>query len=379
MSTAPVGRVHGHLPVLDGIRGLAILVVLVHNVGYFDEPADSLALKLLRVAFDGGWTGVTLFFVLSGFLITGILLDTKESPHYFRSFYIRRVLRIFPLYYLTLAVAFVVLPHIVDLGEWGACARQVQIWYWTYLINWAGRDAVLGFQHFWSLAIEEQFYLVWPFVILALPTDRLMRLCGVLVASALVARLVMVGWRAPAGQVYEFTFTRWDALACGAAIAIAIRDPTRYTHLLTLLRRVALPAFIVLLLIIAFEHGLPRESVLMQTAGYSILAMLWSWLILAAIDPTVQFAWLRRRIAAPVLRFFGKYSYGMYVLHLPIHYLARIWLTGWVVADAAWVRPLRLLLYVAANLVVTTAAAVVVFHSVEKPFLSMKDRWARRE
>ena len=107
--------------------------------------------------------------------------------------------------------------------------------------------------------------------------------------------------------------------------------------------------------------------------------MLCGWLILAAIDPTVPFVWLRRAISASVLRFFGKYSYGMYVLHLPIHYLARIWLTGWVVAGVAWERPLRLLLYVAANLVVTTAAAVVVFHLVEKQVLAMKDRWARRE
>ena len=162
MSTAGAERVRGQLPELDGIRGLAILVVLLHNVGYFDEPADSLALKLLRVAFGAGWTGVQLFFVLSGFLITGILLDTKRDAHYFRSFYLRRILRIFTLYYLTLAVAFVLLPHLVDLDEWPARARHSQSWYWTYLINWTGPflGAVPGFPHFRSLAIDEQFYLV---------------------------------------------------------------------------------------------------------------------------------------------------------------------------------------------------------------------------
>jgi peptidoglycan/LPS O-acetylase OafA/YrhL len=378
MSQAPA--VSGHLPGLDGLRGLAILVVLIHNVGWFDEPADSLAIKLLRVAFGGGWVGVQLFFVLSGFLITGILLDTKRDAHYFRSFYLRRILRIFPLYYLTLFGAFVVLPLLMDLGEWGALARHIQIWYWTYLMNWI--DAFLGtlpgLSHFWSLAVEEQFYLIWPFVVLALSTDRLMRLCGVLVASALITRLVMVGWSAPVEAIYKFTITRWDALACGAAIAVAMRQPARYAHLLLSLRRSALPLAAALLLIGALDRGFPWRSPLMQTVGYSILAVLCGWLILASIDPALPFGWIRRAMAAPVMRFFGKYSYGMYVLHWPIHRLGQVWLTGWVVADPAWARPVRLLLYVAANLIVCTAAAVVVFHLVERPFLAMKDRWARR-
>jgi peptidoglycan/LPS O-acetylase OafA/YrhL len=117
MSTAKEPVVGGYLPALDGVRGLAILVVLTHNVGYFDEPADSIAIKLLRAALGGGWAGVQLFFVLSGFLITGILLDGKRDAHYFQSFYLRHMLRIFPIYYLTLIGAFVVFPHVIDLGQ----------------------------------------------------------------------------------------------------------------------------------------------------------------------------------------------------------------------------------------------------------------------
>jgi peptidoglycan/LPS O-acetylase OafA/YrhL len=380
MTPPRADAVRGHLPGLDGIRGLAILVVLVHNVGYFDEPADSLAIEILRVAFGAGWAGVQLFFVLSGLLITGILLDTKRDVHYFRSFYLRRILRIFPLYYLTLVGAFVVLPHLVDLGDWGAHARRIQIWYWTYLMNWTDPflGTLSGLSHCWSLAVEEQFYLIWPFVVLTLSTDRLMRVCGVLVASALITRLVMVWWPAPVEAIYMFTITRWDALACGAAIAVAMRQPARYAHLLLLLRRTALPLATVLLLVVAVDHGLPWSSPLMQTVGYSIVAVLCSWLIVVAIDPALPFGWIRRTIAAPALRFFGKYSYGMYVLHWPIHRLGQVWLTGWVVAGPASARPVRLLVYVAANLIVSTAAAVAVFHLVERPFLAMKDRWARR-
>jgi len=373
--------VRGRLPGLDGIRGLAILVVLVHNVSYFNEPADSIAIKLLRVALGGGWVGVQLFFVLSGFLITGILLDTKRDAHYFRSFYLRRILRIFPLYYLTLVGAFVVLPHVMDLGDWGARARHVQIWYWTYLMNWTDPflGTLPGLSHFWSLAIEEQFYLVWPFVILTLSTDRLMRLCGLLVASAFVTRLVMVWCAAPVEAIYNFTITRWDALACGAAIAVAMRQPGRYANLQLLLRRAALPLTVALLLVVVVDRGMSWSAPMMQTVGYSIVAVLCGWLIVVATDPALPFKWVRRATAAPVLRFLGKYSYGMYVVHWPIHRLGQVYLTGWVIAGSASMRPIRLLAYVAANLILSTAAAVAVFHLVERHFLAMKDRWAKRD
>src|SRR5262249_32690328 len=236
-----------HIPGLDGVRGLAILVVLIHNVGYFEEPTDSLAIKIIRLGIGSGWIGVQLFFVLSGFLITGILLDTKLDAHYFRSFYVRRVLRIFPLYYLTLIVAFLALPHLMDLGDWPEQARRYEIWHWSYLTNWFG--SVPGLSHFWSLAVEEQFYLIWPFVVFSLSTDRLMRTCGALVVTALLIRIVMVVGHAPVSWNYTFTITRWDALGCGAAIAVAMRDPFWYERVSRWLRLCVIPVGSGLLLI----------------------------------------------------------------------------------------------------------------------------------
>src|SRR5579862_7894518 len=142
-----------HYPALDGLRGVAILSVMVEH----------LAPRLLA---GGGWVGVDLFFVLSGFLITGVLLDGKDDPHRGRTFYVRRALRIFPLYYATLAlITFGPLAKALALG----LSAQTLGWYWIYGTNW---QIALGMAHiggpiayFWSLAVEEQFYLIWPLII----------------------------------------------------------------------------------------------------------------------------------------------------------------------------------------------------------------------
>ncbi len=369
--------VRGHMYGLDGVRGLAILVVLVHNVGYFDEPADSLAIKILRVGLGAGWVGVQLFFVLSGFLITGILLDTKGDSHYFRSFYVRRGLRIFPLYYLTLIIAFLALPQIMDLGAWTEHARRVQIWHWFYLMNWHG--LLYELSHFWSLAVEEQFYLIWPLVVFCLSTNRLIRTCGALAVSAFLFRVAAVICHAPVGWTYTFTIARWDALACGAAIAVAMRDPSWYEPVATWLRRSAAPLGAVLLLIAVLNHGLPPSSPLSQTVGYSALALLFGFFILAVVDPWKSNVRLRRVVESGWLRFFGKYSYGIYVLHWPIHLLGKLWLTAWVVNGSSMTRPLRLVAYITGNLVASTGAAVAVWRLVERRFLALKDVWARRD
>ena len=372
--------VRTHMPALDGVRGLAILVVLVHNVGYFDEPADSLLIKLIRVAFGGGWMGVQLFFVLSGFLITGILLDSKRTADYFRSFYIRRTLRIFPIYYLTLIGAFFVLPRMVDTGDWELHANDVQVWYWVYLSNWT--DPFLGplpgLSHFWSLAVEEQFYLLWPFAVLVLSSRALMRFCGLLVVSALLTRMFMYWLGAPVDAIYVLTITRWDALAIGAVIAIAMRQPECYSRLLGWIRRAALPAFVLLLCIGVFEQSLTWRSAPMLTFGFSVLAVLCAWCVLAAIDPDSPSRFIQRVASTKLLRFFGKYSYGMYVFHYPIHKAGEFLLTGWVVSGSGAERPVRLLIYVIGILAVSTGIAVMSYYLVERRFLALKDRWARR-
>ena len=150
-----------HIPGLDGLRGVAILLVLVHMLNVLEIEHGMPAWVFGRIS-QIGWTGVQLFFVLSGFLITGILLDTQRSKNYFPAFYGRRTLRIFPLYFSVLTIAFVILPWLGSVPPAVAADRPHQIWLWTYLSNWAAifDQGSKAFPHFWSLAVEEQFYLV---------------------------------------------------------------------------------------------------------------------------------------------------------------------------------------------------------------------------
>ncbi len=182
----------GVIPALDGLRGIAIILVMLHHFTNY-RPTSGIDGLIGSVVFFW-WTGVDLFFVLSGFLITGILLDTRGSERYFTTFYARRILRIFPLYYLVLFLAFVVLPkfpavHPVLAGQ----ADLPPQWpYWLYLTNFSIADR--GWGHGWvdvgwSLAIEEQFYLVWPLVIWLCPPRLVALLCAVIIVAEPVARV----------------------------------------------------------------------------------------------------------------------------------------------------------------------------------------------
>lgn len=151
-----------HIKALDGVRGIAILMVLVFHFGAF-HPNGFLQ-RALSGGIKFGWCGVDLFFCLSGFLITGILLRTVADAGYFRLFYARRVLRIFPAYYVyvALTVMLVIAGH--RFGYFNQMTTHSQIWAWLYLSNW--RDPGLPYTaHLWSLSIEEQFYLAWPLLI----------------------------------------------------------------------------------------------------------------------------------------------------------------------------------------------------------------------
>ena len=278
-----------YVPALDGIRGIAIILVMLHHFTlYSGLRDDSLADKLFYHSTYAGWVGVDLFFVLSGFLITGILIDAKRTDGYFRNFYVRRFLRIFPLYYGVLIVAFLLIPRLVHLGSNYQELLQQQAWYWTYLINI--RIALEGWPvngtlaHFWSLAIEEQFYLVWPFVIFALNKRSLLKLCAALALISLVIRLLLGMSDYPVTAAYVLTIARIDTLAIGAFLAVAVRQPA----MVTLLKRFAWSATALLSALIAMifvvkTGTLDSEDIFVQGPGFSIIALFFGSILIVAL------------------------------------------------------------------------------------------------
>ena len=371
-----------HLPALDGVRGVAVLAVLAYHLSFFGRlPAlagDTPALKPLVTAAMAGWTGVDLFFVLSGFLITRILLETRGRRTYYRTFVVRRVLRIFPAYFLALAVLYGwMLPSFpaMPAGEAGS-----GWWLASYLANFRvaldGWETLpLPLQHCWSLAIEEQYYLFWPLLVVWLPPRLGVRFCALLCGFSLAVRVGLVIADEPLAA-YVSTPARLDGLAAGSLLAYLARDGRLPGARL----RAALAAgsALGLLAIIALTGRLSYEEPLYTPSlGFSLVAL--GCVALVASCVAAPGGRLARALSGRSLRFVGRYSYGIYIWHQPMILL---------MVALRW--PARLLpgapsagLHFAAWCLLGSAlvmsAALLSYHGVERRFLGLKDRWAPRE
>ena len=299
------------LPVLDGVRGIAILLVVTHNLNLLTDPTG-LAARFAVAGLERGWLGVQLFFVLSGFLITGILIDSRDHPRPYSQFFTSRALRILPLYYATLLVVFGLLP----LLQAGAAATPLTLGSLALFVsNWVQpfQPGDSPLPHFWSLAVEEQFYLLWPFAIARLNPKAILRLCAAVALAALASRALLIGLSFPSAAVYQFSICRMDALACGGAAAALLRWPEARAWLIARPLQVLLMGAGVVLAGAAASHGYTQYALGTQTAGYTALSIGFAAIVLALactdLGPTpsrwaapLRSAWLRR---------FGLYSYAM--------------------------------------------------------------------
>lgn len=309
---------------LDGVRGLAILAVLIDHSAIWITPTTFLD-RAVQAFTGSGWEGVDLFFVLSGFLITGILIDAKGGQHYFRNFYARRVLRIFPIYYLTIGL--VLLMSFVPLvahhyPEATAELQRVQPWYWTYTTNylialhgWAA--APMRSTHLWSLAVEEQFYLVWPALVLLADRRMLIRICIGLLILCPILRLALFFTGTAPREMVVLTYTRLDTLAMGALLAIAARSEGGLVRWRRPLRTLAIIFVLLLTSTLTFRDRIANESPEIVTIGFTLIATIAAAIIVfATTTPTGSLA--SRALSHPALRAVGRYSYAMYIFHFPI-------------------------------------------------------------
>ncbi len=313
-----IPRSRSQLQALDGVRGLAIVVVMAHHFRTFLPP--SAIFDPLKLLLDYGWVGVDLFFVLSGFLITGILIQSRTAENYFSSFYMRRILRIFPLYYLCLVGMFT-LVSVIPIPIAAIPFPEDRKLYFLFLTNWLSLwhgnwgPNMLG--HFWSLAVEEQFYLFWPVVLWLVPIQRILKLT---LALSLLALLIRVYWISQTGisvAIALATVTRMDSLLAGATAAVLARDRNFRASIRSLGWWAAAPlaAFVAGVLYAADVSGATRFY---QSIGYTLLAIGFSALVLRAALSDGSPILMQRVLCNPWLRQFGKYSFGLYVYHVPI-------------------------------------------------------------
>lgn len=359
--SGPVPRRLGYLPGLDGLRAIAIAFVVLHHTSDFLIPGWSSSF------FPGGFLGVDLFFVLSGFLITTLLLERRRrEARPLRSFYARRALRLLPA-----VGAFLVANLVVELVEGDGIVLPLRTFVvvGSYLTNWAEVYSVRFspyVTHLWSLAIEEQFYAVWPLLLLAALAAGLSRrrFAWVVVAAALAAAV----WRADLYEgglgwlaIYIRTDARADALLIGALLAL-LRPDASIARLPTAVRN-ALGCFALGALTAAavLAHG---DTEALYLGGFTVVALVAA--VLLAVE--LSGAWVGHRALAwgPVV-WVGRLSYSLYLWHFLVFALVAQHLRG---SSAVVKVPLGWSL--------TAIAAAASFFVVERPALRIKERIGRR-
>jgi peptidoglycan/LPS O-acetylase OafA/YrhL len=352
-----------YYPALDGLRGVAILlVVLYHNFGFIKQSFF-------------GWLGVDLFFVLSGFLITDILLKTLGQANYLRNFYLRRILRIFPLYYLTLVLFLFVLPPLTsEKIEW-TYYQENQGYFWIYLQNWlfifrnpANADIL---NHYWSLAVEEQFYIFWPLVVLLLKKTRwLLIFISLLLLSLVLFRFLLWILEIENIAYYNlYTFTRIDGICIGCIVALLV-------HMnFTIIRRYTTGIVLAFALInfgfYFFNRFYDFSFPYLALVGYSTFGMMFGLLVYEAVSRETRL--INYIFNIRLLKFFGRISYGLYIFHWPVYLLANAYLLVFAKDHLP-----TLIAQVSVSLIAVVIAVAISWFSFryfEKYFLKLKERY----
>jgi peptidoglycan/LPS O-acetylase OafA/YrhL len=342
-----------HVPALDGLRGAAVISVFIfHSVGPLITPMGPIAYM--------GWFGVDLFFVLSGFLITSILLRARDAENYYKVFYARRALRILPLYYLALTISLLITHDRYSF--------HAQIWFWLNLSNLATAFypmLIPWVSHYWSLAVEEQFYLIWPAVVRRLSPAVLFNLCVLLIVALLIVRNI------PAVQaldlrwnnlLYRLTPFRVDTLCGGALLAIAVYRWPDIARMRTMLRMTFL-ASSALFLWLTHLNLLPRF-------GYTVVVLGFTSLVGLTLYPGV----LARFLSMPALTATGRYSYCIYLLH-PILILHANHFIPRQLPSGHW-HATSVIVLACAEFLIVFGVASLSYRFIESPILSLK-RYAK--
>jgi peptidoglycan/LPS O-acetylase OafA/YrhL len=353
-----------YYPTLNLARGFAISIVLLYHLFWH--------FSLFRF----GWIGVDLFFVLSGFLITNILLYTKEYPNYFSNFYIKRILRILPVYYLVLFIFFINSPLLFSDKSPDSTLtyyNQNQIWYWlcmqNWLVIWKGKPPEPYLLHFWSLAIEEQFYIFWPLVIFLFKSLKSLKyFISILIFSALVLRiLIWVLYPQNSNGLYYNTFARMDSLLIGCVISIQLKQGKIFPP--TLIKFIFLIFIALIISSLVIFGNVEHDNNIFSTVGYSITAAFFGCIIYLLVTNETKLSSLVKNLQ--IFSFLGKISYGLYVFHIPV-YLVISYLFSNIsfnLLPSIFKSTLSISII---SLLTTILLSIASFYVLEKPILALK-------
>lgn len=343
---------------LDGIRGLAALMVLIFH--FFSYPISTyFEAELFRKLTVVGEHGVSLFFVLSGFVVTRILLKKKNDKASLYSFYKNRILRIFPLYYFSLLVWYFVLPLAL---EEPIPSFESQIPFYLYLQNfsWLTEWEQSGPAHFWSLAVEEHFYLLWPILIILLGAKKLNYKIYVIVFLVLITKYFFL---INGLSINKLTFTRLDQIALGGVIAFyEVKNANVFSDVKTIRILSILSVFSLLLggyiLFVQEEFFFYKELF-----KYNILALFFLCIIWIAAAKSSQKVWWNSLLMSRPFQLLGKVSYGIYVWHIFILVLQQKFFISEIVY-----------LDLSITIILTLSVSYISFLFIEKPFLKLKTK-----
>jgi len=368
-AAVPAPLLRPRMPELDTLRGIAVLLVLFfHGLGFeFGTRGLSGIPKLLVAVTLPGWAGVNLFFVLSGFLITGILLDSKDRPDYFRRFYYRRALRILPIYYA-------VLIALAVFSRTGLISRPAS---WSFLglsaIYLANVTELFGvpmqYGVLWTLAIEEHFYLIWPTAVRVLSRKKVAIAALAIYIFCALLRYFYCLKGYDAGQGYTWLYA--DGLALGAVLAAIARGPwgTRAA-----MKKVT--ACVLLGSLALFAAGAPGIFLASHRIGMvlrpTVLNLFFAGVVaLFLLLGTSRWKWLVNR---PLLQFFGEISYGVYLIHMLMFDIVDRWMPASIsnLANGGW-RFEFMLLRFGLGAGATVAVAYLSRRYFEEFFLRMKN------
>lgn len=341
---------------LDGLRGIAAMLVVIFHFysypnGYYSTDDYSLFIEVAAI----GQHGVSLFFVLSGFVITRILIHNKASSTYFSTFFLKRILRIAPLYYFFLVFWFFVLPLIIRVPT---VTPMNQLPYYLYLQNIFSTFGLplSGPPHFWSLAVEEHFYLMWPFVVFYVPVSQLGKVIGVSILFSFLLKYIMIQNKLP---IHDFTLTRMDQILMGSWLSLAeLKGQLKLQSVRHFLKLALLTIPLALMVYLLGSHFHFMKELL----KYSLLGITFVFL-LAIVLSLKPAAIVNRFLTNRVLQYLGRISYGIYVWHV----IALILLQFFLMTKIMFVDMLI-------TIVLTVLFAHVSYFYFESYFIQLKDR-----